>query len=70
VAARGRLTGEERVDGGVYWRWRRVFSATSYKRCVRGGSGSPEPEAPVAMGCGSGVAGELELWRGRREDDV
>jgi hypothetical protein len=70
VAVRERLTGEKRVDGGVYWRWRRVFSATSYKRCVRGGSGSPEPEATVAMGCGSGFAGELERWRGRRGENV
>jgi hypothetical protein len=70
VAARERLTGEKRVDGGVYWRWRRVFSATSYKRCIGGGFGSPEPEAAVAMGCGSGFAGELEWWRGRQGENV
>jgi hypothetical protein len=49
----------------VYWRGRRVFSATSYKRCIGGGFGLPELEAAVAMGCGSGFAGELERWRGR-----
>jgi hypothetical protein len=70
VAARERLSGEKRVDGEVYWQRRRVFSATSYKRYVRGGSGSPEPEAAVAMGCGSGFAGELERWRGKRGENV
>jgi hypothetical protein len=70
VAAWERLIGEKRVDGGVYWRRRRVFSATSYKRCVGGGFGSPELEAAVAMGCGSGFTGELERWRGRRGENV
>jgi hypothetical protein len=65
VAAQEQLTGEKRVDSGVYWQWRRVFSATSYKRCIGGGFGSTEPEASVAMGYGSGFAGELERWRRR-----
>jgi hypothetical protein len=70
VAAWEWLIREKRVNGGVYWRRRRVFSATSYKRCVGGGFGSPEPEATVAMGYGSGFAGELEWWRGRRGENV
>jgi hypothetical protein len=64
------LTGGRSGDGGVTWRRRGLFSATSCKICVGGGFGSPEPEAAVAAVCGDGVADELEWSRGRLGEDV
>jgi hypothetical protein len=57
-------------DGEVSWRRREGFSATSRRRCVGGGFGSPEPEAAVAVVCGDGVAGELDGGSEGRRDLV
>jgi hypothetical protein len=52
----------------VSWRRREVFSATSRRRCVGGGFGSPELEAARAVVCEDGVTGELDGGcEGRRD---